>query len=94
MVAVPLLPSAEAVIVADPLATAVTSPVLLLTVAARGLLLDQVIVTARTTLAVSFAVAVSCNVSPGAIVPLRGATSIVAATGTGSLPQALTATVC
>src|SRR5207247_9762829 len=61
---VPLLPSLVAVIVADPAATPVTSP-LAETVATAGALLDQVTIRPVSTLpAESFVVAVSCTVAP------------------------------
>ena len=78
---VPFLPSLVAVIVAEPAATPVTSP-LPLTVATPVLLLDQV--TTRPDNGVpfaSFGVAVSCSVSPTVTVAGEGVT-VTLATGT------------
>ena len=78
--AVPLCPSLVAVIVGDPAATPVTSP-LALTVAAAVLPLVQVTARPVSTLpAASFVVAVSCTVPPGPIVAVVGVT-ITEATG-------------
>src|SRR2546422_665178 len=82
MAEVPLCPSLVAVIVADPAATPVTSP-LPLTVAADVLLLCQV--TVRPTSGLPFAslgVAVSCRVRPAATVADAGV-SVTVATGAG-----------
>src|SRR5438309_5827541 len=78
---VPFLPSLVAVIVAEPAATPVTSP-LPLTVATPVLLLDQV--TTRPDNGVpfaSFGVAVSCTVCPAVTVAAAGVT-VTQATGT------------
>src|SRR2546430_16738500 len=80
--AVPLCPSLVAVIVADPAATPVTSP-LLLTVAAAVLLLCQVTVRPASELPfASLGVAVSGYVLPSFTVADAGVT-VTDATGTG-----------
>ena len=64
MLAVPLLPSLEAVMVTDPAATPVTRP-LAVTVASEGALLDQLTTFPGTALpAESLGVARSCTVVP------------------------------
>src|SRR5438093_13096111 len=78
MLAVPVLPSLVALIVAEPIVTPETSPEPL-TVATEVLLLDQV--TARPESAVpfaSFSVAVSCTVWPCWIEAVGGLTDTVA----------------
>ena len=79
---VPLLPSDVAVMVAEPAATPVTSP-LPFTVATAVLLLDQVTTRPDNGLPfASFGVAVSCTVSPTVTLAGEGVT-VTLATGTG-----------
>ena len=81
MLAVPLLPSLEAVMVADPAATPFTRP-LLLTVATPELLLDQVMLRPVSVLPeASLVVAESCTVAPTLTLALAGETD-TDATGT------------
>src|SRR6266852_4973549 len=81
MLAVPLCPSLVAVIVADPIATPVTSP-LLVTLATLGLLLDHATARPDSGLPLaSLGVAVSCTVCPTWTVAEPGLT-VTAATGT------------
>src|SRR6266566_5087348 len=83
MLAVPLFPSLVAVMVAEPVALPVTSP-LEITVAAVVLLLDQAIARpVRTFPAESFVVAISWIVPPTTMLPLAGLT-VTEATGTSA----------
>lgn len=85
---VPETPSDVAVIVADPAATPVTSP-LLETVATLGALLCQVTTRpVRTELPTSRTVAVNCCVASAAIVKDDGATVTVATAGGVTVPVA------
>src|SRR6266568_1474913 len=83
MADVPFFPSLVAVIAAEPVATPVTTP-LLLTVATAGTLVDHVTVRPLSRLpAESFGVAVNWTVAPTRIVAELGAT-VTEATGTGA----------
>src|SRR6266566_1243664 len=83
MLAVPLFPSLVAVMVAEPVALPVTSP-LEITVAAVVLLLDQAIARpVRTFPAESFVVALSCFVAPTNRLAVAGLT-VTEATGTSA----------
>src|SRR5690349_20958464 len=81
MLAVPLLPSLVAVIVAEPAATPLTRP-LLLTVAMVVLLLDQVMLRPVSVFPdASLVVAASCTVAPTLTLAVAGVTA-TDATGT------------
>jgi hypothetical protein len=84
--AVPLTPSAVAVIVADPAPTAVTSPVLLTVATAGALDVQTKVRPARSAPAASRATAASCCVPPTASEAVAGVTDTDAVVAGGAAP--------
>jgi hypothetical protein len=84
IVAVPLLPSLVAVMVAEPAAAPVTRP-LLVTLATDVLLLAQLTARASGLPFASFGVALSCTVAPTTMFAVAGVTSTVATAVGGTL---------